>query len=216
MLKTGKTGAGVAGFGIAGFGLAFIVGFSWTVVGPAEADTASRQSFTAAHAAPAPINVTSFEASTKPPIGKAKFRATSPSSAAVGSDGAPKAGVAAAQAQTVSVAAHAVEPPKTGAAVVPVKQTSPDANRPLAQSKASVAAKPAAANEALLRPVAIAALRSNATLEPAAANAPARAAMLTPVSATTAAKSATRELLRSKAVVNALHKARHEAASHHR
>jgi hypothetical protein len=220
MFNAGKTRAGVAGLG-----LAVIVGFSSTVVGPAAADTTNQKSFMAAQAASARTNVASFDASTKPPIGKARFRATSPSGAAIRSDAAPKSGVVAAsgaaQPQTFSVAARPVEQPKNGAAFVPADRgTLREASRPLEQLKASAAARPAATNEAMLRPVAIAAARDNVTLRPAAAaapaNAPARLAMLTPFSATTTAKSATRELLRSKTAVSALHKARHDAASHQR
>jgi hypothetical protein len=88
-----------------------------------------------------------------------------------------------------------------------------------------VMARPTAtANEALLRPVEIAAVKAKATMAatvaPAAARAPAsgatRTAMLTPSSTIAADRSAATELLKSKAAVAALRKARHDAAAHQR
>jgi hypothetical protein len=88
-----------------------------------------------------------------------------------------------------------------------------------------VMARPAAtANEALLRPVEIAAVKAKATVATAAAPSAARApaggatltAMLTPSSTMATDRSAATALLRSKAAVNALRKARHDAAAHQR
>jgi len=213
MLNAGKTRAGAAGVV-----LAIIVGLSSAMVEPAAADAANQKSVMAARAAAAPANVASFDASTRPTIAKAKFRSTSPSGAIVGLDGAPKAGLTAAQPPTFSVAARAVEQPKSGASfIAAARGAGPEASRPLEHLKASASATTAAPSDAVLHPIAIAAARENVALRPAAAaSAPAHLAMLTPFSATATAKSATRELLRSKAEVSALHKARHGAASHQR
>jgi hypothetical protein len=212
MLNAGKTRAGAAGVG-----LAIIVGLSSAMVEPAAADTPNQKSVMAARAAAAPANVASLDASTRPTMAKAKFRSTSPSGAIVGLDGAPKADLTAAQPPTSSVAARAVEQPKSGASfIAAARGAGPEASRPLEHLKASASATTAAPSDAVLHPIAIAAARENVALRPAAASAPAHLAMLTPFSATATAKSATRELLRSKAEVSALHKARHGAASHQR
>jgi hypothetical protein len=88
-----------------------------------------------------------------------------------------------------------------------------------------VMARPTAtANEGLLRPIEIAAVKAKATMgaaiAPSAARAPTsgatRAAMLTPASTMAADRSAATELLKSKVAVNALRKARHDAAAHQR
>ena len=241
--RTSRTRAGVAGVAITGFALPVVVGLSLTFVGPAAADVTNKQSFTSAQAQSAASNVMSLRGATTPPIGKSKIRPALVGSAAARSNAAPKAGTvtafAAAPPQAVSAAARPAEQPKLGAALLAANgAAAADARRPAEQVQAGMAARPAAAgNEALLRPVTITALKNNAALGPAstsssgpapaagalmpaAASAPAggaaRTAMLKPVSTMAADRSAATELLKSKVAVNALRKARHDAAAHQR
>jgi hypothetical protein len=238
--RTGRTRAGVA---VGGFALPVMVGLSLTFVGPAAADLTNKQSLTAAQAQSAASHVTSLRGATTPPIGKSRIRPALVGSAAARSDTAPKAGavaaLAAAPPQTVSAAARPAGQPKLGTAPLAANRaTAADAGRAAALMQAGVAARPVAAgNEALLRPVTIAPPNNNAALAPAAtsssgpapvalapvpagARAPvggaAHAAMLKPASTMAADRSAATELLKSKVAVNALHKARHDAAAHQR
>jgi hypothetical protein len=232
----------VAGVVMTGFALPVIIGLSLTVVGPAAADAPNKQSFTAAQAQTAPANVMSFKGATTLPIAKSRIRPALLGSASARSNAAPNAAAVAAFTaavpQPASAAARAAEQPKLGAALLPANGgPAANASRPAEQLQAGMAARPAiAGNEALLHPVA-AALKNNAALPAAVSSnlgaAPAaaavvptppralasgavRTAMLTPSSTMAADRSATTELLRSKAAVNALRKAQHDAAAHHR
>ncbi|MGA9322327.1 MAG: hypothetical protein WBW06_14850 [Xanthobacteraceae bacterium] len=211
--RTSRTRAGVA---ITGFALPVMVGLSLTFVGPAAADMTNKQSSTAAQAQSAPSNVMSFRGSTTPPIGKSRIRPALVGSAAVRSGAAP--------GSAAGVTADRWSGP------APAGLTEDRVPHNLTASRWSgpapdVMARPTAtANEALLRPVEIAAVKAKATMAaavaPAAARAPAsgatRTAMLTPSSTMAADRSAATELLKSKAAVTALRKARHDAAAHQR
>jgi hypothetical protein len=240
--KASRARAGVTGIAVSGFALPVIIGLSLIAVGPAAADAANKQSFTAARAGSATANVVSFSGATTPPAWKARIRPALVGSAAARSGAAPKPGAAAftaARTQPGSSAVRAAVPPKVASALIPTgKLATAEASRPAEPSKARVAAGPAAiGNDAVLRPIAIAATKNNAALAPAqvstvaparataalapaAARVPARAAahtaMLAPSSTAATDRSATRELLRSKSSAIALRKARHIAASHAR
>jgi hypothetical protein len=210
--RTSRTRAGVA---ITGFALPVVVGLSLTFVGPAAADVTNKQSSSAAQAQSAPSNVMSLRGSTTPPIGKSRIRPALVGSAAVRS-GTP-GGAAGVTADRWSGPA----PAGLTEDRVPHNLTASRWSGPAPD----VMARPTAtANEALLRPVEIAAVKAKATMAaavaPAAARAPAsgatRTAMLTPSSTMAADRSAATELLKSKAAVTALRKARHDAAAHQR
>jgi len=238
--RTSRTRASVA---VTGFAFPVMVGLSLAFVAPAAADVTNKQSFTAAQAQSAASNVMSLRGSTTPPIGKSRIRPALAGSAAARSGAVPKASAVAAFAamptQAASAAARPAEQPKLGAALLAAnKATAADASRPAEQVQAAMAARPATtANEALLHPVTIAALKNISALAPtstssfgpapaavalapAAARAPAsgaaRTAMLKPASTMAADHSAATALLQSKAAVNALHRARQDAAAHQR
>jgi hypothetical protein len=211
--RTSRTRAGVA---ITGFALPVVVGLSLTFVGPAAADVTNKQSSTAAQAQSAPSNVMSLRGSTTPPIGKSRIRPALVGSAAVRSGPAP-GGAAGVTADRWSGPA----PAGLTEDRVPHSLTASRWSGPAPD----VMARPTAtANEALLRPIEIAAVKAKATMgaaiAPSAARAPTsgatRAAMLTPASTMAADRSAATELLKSKVAVNALRKARHDAAAHQR
>ncbi len=233
--RTSRTRAGVA---ITGFALPVMVGLSLTFVGPAAADMTNKQSSTAAQAQSAPSNVMSFRGSTTPPIGKSRIRPALVGSAAVRSGAAPgsAAGVTADRwsgpapaGLTEDRVPHNLTASRWSGPA-PAGLTEDRVPHNLTASRWSgpapdVMARPTAtANEALLRPVEIAAVKAKATMAaavaPAAARAPAsgatRTAMLTPSSTMAADRSAATELLKSKAAVTALRKARHDAAAHQR
>jgi hypothetical protein len=233
--RTSRTRAGVA---ITGFALPVVVGLSLTFVGPAAADVTNKQSSTAAQAQSAPSNVMSLRGSTTPPIGKSRIRPALVGSAAVRSGPAPggAAGVTADRwsgpapaGLTEDRVPHNLTASRWSGPA-PAGLTEDRVPHSLTASRWSgpapdVMARPTAtANEALLRPIEIAAVKAKATMgaaiAPSAARAPTsgatRAAMLTPASTMAADRSAATELLKSKVAVNALRKARHDAAAHQR
>ena len=233
--RTSRTRAGIA---ITGFALPVMVGLSLTFVGPAAADMTNKQSSTAAQAQSAPSNVMSFRGSTTPPIGKSRIRPALVGSAAVRSGAAPgsAAGVTADRWSGPAPAGLTEDrvphnltasrwsgPAPAGLTEdrVPHNLT---ASRPAGAGRTDGKADRHRQRSFVASRPEIAAVKAKATMAaavaPAAARAPASGAtctaMLTPSSTMAADRSAATELLKSKAAVTALRKARHDAAAHQR